>query len=196
MSTQAQQDWWLFQRVQDVNSALKVNIVRAIAIVVYYAIHLANYLSLDDATDATRQFHWNATLIFISGLLIVAAIFLAYYLRHLPPYAKFVSTSVDIALVVAAAAIGDRANSWLVVIFLLIIATTYLRFNMRLVLFATILSAAGYLALVGMSDPIWFDQNHATPVRQQAMVLAAILLTGVVGLQICRSCQSWILSRK
>ena len=73
----------------------------------------------------------------------------------------------------------------------LVIAMTYLRFSKSLVVTATIGSLAGYATLLGASDSVWFDENHATPVDRQLVTISSLVLTGVVGWLLCGMAQSW-----
>jgi type II secretory pathway component PulC len=55
-----------------------------------------------------------------------------------------------------------------------------------LVWFATLGSMVGYLALVGLADKKWFDQEHAVPVITQVITVLSLALTGIVLGQIVR----------
>ena len=40
--------WPLFRRIREVESALQLNVIRLIAIVTFFTIHLVNYLTMDN----------------------------------------------------------------------------------------------------------------------------------------------------
>lgn len=192
----SEQQWWVFQRVQEVRSAWSINLIRTVGVLVYYGIHLASYLSLEQATPAQQNFHFYASLIFAGWLLLCGATFFSYATRYLPSYAKYVSTISDIGFLTAASAIGLKTGSSLVVVYPLIIATAAVRFNLKLVVSATAFSLMGYLILVGLADSKWFDENHETPLPQVFMMLTAILLSGAIAAQICLNCKAWMLRER
>lgn len=188
-----EQMWWVFQRVQEVNSAIRINVIRMIAVISFVAVHLFNYFPLSEPSKAQREFHFFAMLIAATWLFVCVVVFIAYRVKFIPPLAKYTTTLTDIALLTTAACIGAKTQSWLVLIYLLIIASAVLRFDKKLIVFATIGSLAGYLILVGVSDTKWFDENHGTPLAQIAIVVISIGLAGFIGLECCRGCKLWFL---
>ncbi len=190
--TVALTDWWLFRRVQEVEAAGRVNLVRAAAVTLFAVAHWIQWLSLKQApSKAEMAWHNSVTPLVIAGLALSAGVFLALRLRLYPPLGKYLTTVGDLALVTGVGLAGEKAASGIVVAYLLVIAMTYLRFSLRLVSTATAGSLIGYLALVGAADPIWFDANHVTPVERQLVTLFTIVLSGVVGGFICSMAKSW-----
>ena len=186
--------WWLFRRVRDVRTAASVNWLRSMAVVGFYLTHLVDYLAQPELTDAQRATHFYATLIFCGWMLICFGIGIACWIRFIPGWAKYCTTAVDILLLTAALGVGAQTSSWLVLAYLLIIATAALRSELLLVIMSTGLSLLSYAALVGMADAVWFDENHATPLSQIAIVVLSILLAGAIGGLQCSSCRHWVVS--
>jgi len=188
--------WWVFQRVQNVNSARHVNLVRTCAVAVFYVVHLANYFSITAPNDDQKQTHVFASVIFAAWSVICVAIFLAYFSKHLPNYAKFLTTLSDLLLLTGAIAIGAGTNSWLVVGYFLIIASSAIRFDARLILMSTVVSIVCYIALVGIQDKKWFDSEHQTPLSTIAIIVTSLALAGALAFHCCHSCKSWITARQ
>jgi hypothetical protein len=89
-------------------------------------------------------------------------------------------------LLTSLAALANRALSPLVLAYFLIIAMSALRFSLSLVWFSSIGAVLGYYALVGMTDPTWFDKEHVVPVPTQLVTLLSLGLTGIVLGQVVR----------
>jgi hypothetical protein len=183
--------WQVFQRVREVDSALQLNIVRLVAIIGFYSIHLFTYFSNNNLLESDIQFHWGATWIGLGWLLMTLATFIAYFAQHLPRYAKYFSTIVDVLLLTALAAIGAKTNASIIVVYFVIVTSAMLRFSKWLVAVATLGCCLGFMALVGITDEKWFDAQHDVPLARQLFMILALLLTGVIGWQVCRSSQKW-----
>lgn len=183
--------WQVFQRVQEVESALRINVVRTAAVLIFYALHGFNYAWAGHAQAGAEgtEHHWKATAIAFVWLIVAAGVFAALRLRTLPPAAKFLTSLTDILLLTSAAAIGARAQSPLVPAYFLIIASTVLTFDWKLVVVATIASMVGYMTLVGLTDETWFDADHKVPVVQWTMTCASLGLIGCIGSQLCVGCR-------
>lgn len=184
--------WWVFKRVQDVRSALLVNVVRTFAVLAFYGNQVWYYFSLPHATRVDEQVHYALTAVVIAWLLICLAIFLACQKKFLPPFAKYLSTLADCFLLTSVASIGGGASSWIVICYLLIIASSTMRFDSRLVCASTGLSLFCYGALVARSDSNWTDGLHHTPLHQIVTVLVAILTAGILGWITCQNLQNFI----
>ncbi len=184
--------WQLFRRIREVDSALQLNVIRLIGIVTFFAIHLFNYLMMDNPSNHYQEFHKSAIWLTTAWLLMTVAIFVAYFAQRLPWYAKYCSTIADIALLTAVAAIGEKADASIVVIYFVIVTASLLRFSKPLICVTTIGCFLGFLTQVGLTDQSWFDEQHDVPLTKTMITLAAILLNGFVCWQICRSVQRWI----
>ena len=183
--------WRLFQRVQDVRVVWHINLVRTVAVVAFYAIHLAWFLGLAEPTEIQRSTNLYAGAIAVAWLILCVGIFLAVQIRFVPRWAKYCITTVDVLLLTSAAAIGAQTGSWLILGYFLVIAAASMRFEPPLVLIATVLSLMGYLLLVGLADDVWFDENHGTPLGQVATVMVGIALAGTLGWLQCANCRNW-----
>ncbi len=188
-------DWWIFRRVQEVHSARRINWLRAAAVILLYAAHWIAYFTREPGAPDEQTFlnfhksvHWLA----LAGLSLVAGVGLCLRSRFFPPFAKYLATLSDVALVTAVAAIGRQADSGMVICYLLIIAMAFLRFSRSFIVFTAVSCVVGYLMLVGGADEVWFDSNHVTPVNEQLTTLFSMLLAGAVGWQMCHAVRAWV----
>jgi len=123
-------------------------------------------------------------------LLVVGLIWIALKRQNFPPILKYASTFFDVVLLVTIASAGAKAESTLVIVFFIISASTFLRVSKRLILFTTVLCICGYLGLVYVTDPFWEQPNLGSfPVLQVFRTVAALIVMGVIGGQLCRGCR-------
>jgi hypothetical protein len=118
--------------------------------------------------------------------MMALAVMLCLRRRIFPAALKYCSTAGDLLLLTSLAASANRALSPLVFAYFLIIAMTALRFSLGLVWFSTLGSMICYYALVGMTDPTWFDDDHVVQIHTQLITLLSLGLTGIVIGQVVR----------
>lgn len=183
--------WYIVGRWQEFEGEGRANLIRIIAIGVFYSIQLVHFYTFVDRQGADAehalQLHQAATALAVAGSLLSLAILLCLRRRIFPASLKFISTAGDVILITSLASIGDGPKSSLVAVYFLVIALAGLRFSLRLVWCATICSMLGYLVLVGIKDEErWFDENHFVEPVKQIMTLASLALTGIVMGQVIR----------
>lgn len=180
-------DWFVFQRLQEVSAAVRINFLRLIAIVVFFGLLLAIYFS-DEPTAAQTAYLWSAIRICGAWLFLCAAVALALYMKIFPPVFKFVTTLCDAALLTAIISVGGAAESSLVIVFFLIIASTYLRLDSVLVLFGTLACVLGYLTLVWNTTGYWERPEGGNfPYLEVSRIVVGLLIMGLIGWQLCRN---------
>lgn len=128
--------WYIVGRWQEYEGEGRANLIRIVAIGVFYAIQLVHFYTFRNAEDAALReaevFHHAATSLAVAGSLASLAILLCLQRRFFPAAIKFISSTVDIALVTCLASVGSGPMSPLVVVYFLIIAMAGLRFSLRL----------------------------------------------------------------
>ena len=188
--------WYIVGRWQEFEGEARANLLRIVAIGVFYIGQLISFyvFTTHDETDPifleARTVHQAATALAVAGSLVSLAILLCLRRRIFPAALKYISTTSDVVLVTCLASIGSGPKSPLVVVYFLIIAMAGLRFSLGLIWCATIGTMLGYLALVGIKDDTWFDPNHFVEPVEQIMTLAALALTGIVLGQVVRRVRS------
>jgi len=143
-------------------------------------------------------YHQKVTALAVAWTMVSLAVLLCLRMRVFPAVLKYASTGCDLLLLTALASVDHGAKSTapdgpespLVLVFFLILALASLRVSIGLVWFATLGSMAGYLALVGLADKKWFDQEHAVPVVTQVITVLSLAMTGIVLGQIVRRVRS------
>lgn len=176
--------WRIFQRQQEVSAEFRTALIRLAAVAIFYVIHLTSYLAADKTAEAYTRFHWNITLICIVWCMVSVAVLVCVYRKNLPLWTKYLTTGADILLLVSAAIINAGANSYEVIIFPVIVASTGLRFNRSLISYATAMSVSGYMILVGATDRVWFDNDHEVETVHLLITVTCIALAGVIAWQI------------
>lgn len=197
----ADRQWYIVERWQEYEGEGRTNLLRIIAIGVFYLVELAQYhwfqpAGVDAADLAT--YHQKVTAVAVAWTMVSLAVLLCLRLRVFPAILKYASTGCDLLLLTALASIDHGAKSTapdgpqspLVLAYFLILALASLRVSLGLVWFATLGSMAGYLSLIGLADKKWFDQDHAVPVVTQLITILSLALTGIVLGQIVRRAKS------
>jgi hypothetical protein len=178
--------WYIVGRWQEYAGEARANLLRVISLVVFYSLQLVEHYWFVEPAQRDLAFHRAATALAAAGLFAALGVQLCLQRRIFPQSLKFISTTVDIALVTGLAALGGGPHSPVRLVYFLIIALAALRFSLPLVWFANIAAALGYLALVGLADKTWFDAEHAVRPIEQLMTLTSLVLTGVVMGQVTR----------
>ena len=196
----ADRQWYIVERWQEYEGEARTNLLRILAIGVFYLVELAQYHWFPPAGDAEdfAAYHQKVTALAVAATMVSLAVLLCLRMRVFPAFLKYVTTGCDLLLLTALASVDHGAKSPapdgpaspLVLIFFLILALAALRFSLGLVWFATLGSILGYLALVGLADKKWFDQDHAVPMVTQLITVLSLGLTGIVLGQIIRRVRS------
>ena len=181
-----QDDWSAFQRIQEVKSAGQINLVRFVSVVLFFSILVFLFVGSEYDEEQARYLASSARVCGI-WLMVVGLVYVALKRRNFPPILKYASTFFDVVLLVTIAAAGAKAESTLVIVFFIISASTFLRASKRLILFATVLCICGYLGLVYVTEPFWEQRDfESLPVLQVFRTVAALVVMGMIGGQLCR----------
>ena len=178
--------WFIVSRWQEYEGESRANLLRVIAIGVFYAVQLSQYYIWAEPTPEQTAFHKQATLLAAVWCLGSLGIWACLRREIFPPAVKYLSTGGDLLLLTLLAALSDKADSPLVLAYFLILAIAGLRFQLRLIWFATFGCMLGYMALVGAADGQWLDAEHAVEPVTQLITLVSFVLTGVILRQIIR----------
>jgi hypothetical protein len=172
--------WFIVGRWQEYQGEARANLLRVVALVVFYGVQLAQYLRLAEPDAANEAFQQHVTQVVAAWSLMAVAILILMQRRIFPAALKYVSTAGDVILLTLLASQGGGPSGPLVHVYFLIIALAAMRFSVGLIWLATIGSMFGYLALVGLADPKWFDAEHTTPIADQLVTLASLGVCGLI----------------
>ncbi len=108
----------------------------------------------------------------------------------MPAALKYVATGMDVVLLTLLLMVADGPRSPMVIGFFLIPAMATLRFQLRLVWFATIAAMLGYLWLLGWA--IWIEdvRDIRVPRYQELIFLTSLALSGLIQGQVIRRVKS------
>jgi len=171
--------WKIASRWQAYDGELRANLLRVLAVLLFYAIHSWNFYFTE---AVTAEFHRQMTLLSVAGLFATLAVALSLRFRYFPAWLSLATTTFDIGLISVALLLSRGPQSPLVVAYFLVIALAGLRFQLRLVWFATLACLLSYLIVLGGSHPDWFGgQRDFRIARYEELIFAAgLFLAGVV----------------
>jgi hypothetical protein len=187
--------WYIVGRWQEYQGEARANLLRLAAIIAFYAIELVNYYGIDLGVIqlpkvSDRPFHQTVTAVAAGWLMLGVGVHLCLLLRILPEALKYLSTGLDVVFLTLLLMVADGPKSPLVVGYFLIPALSTLRFQLRLVWFATIAAMLGYVWLLGWA--IWIESARSirVPRYHELIFLTALALTGIIQGQVIRRVKS------
>lgn len=191
-STSATSDrqWYIVGRWQEYEGEARANLVRVLAVIAFYVVQLAHFYGYSDRGAAEAAFHQKATAIAAAWTILSVAVLFCLRAHVFPAALKYISSACDLLLLTALISLAAGPQSALVRAFPVVIAMAALRFSLGLVWFTTLGCMAGYLALVGLRDSVWFDARHVVPPPEQLLTLLCFALTGIIVGQVIRRMRS------
>lgn len=173
--------WFIVGRWQEYEGEGRANLLRIAGIGVFYSVEPAN--SWAGVVD--RPFHQAMTALALAWAMMGLGVLVCLTQHIFPASLKFLSTAADLVLLTAVLMLADGPKSPLIVAYFLLIVLAALRFNLRLIWFASAGSILSYMFVLGYAR--WFTERDIRVARyQQAIVLLALALTGIVLGQVIR----------
>lgn len=173
---------------------VRVNLVRLIALLGFYAYHLFDVYLNRDNTAYTPEYRASVAAVAFAwaGVVVIAHALLRS--DRLPAGLPVFTTLADAALVTALVTVsGGPKSTPLVLLYPLVIAAAPPRLSLRLVWLATAAAGLGYLAALGHYVFIRFgtavyysDAAVRIPRPQQAVTVLAIVTAGLLAGQAVR----------
>lgn len=181
--------WADARRLEAWAGEVRVNLVRAAALIVFYGNHLLDvYVYGRDRSAAAMAYHAEVTAIVLAW---TAAIFLLYGClrrRWVPPGLKYVATFWDITLISAlVAASPDGPRSPLVFLYFVVVAAAALRLSLRLVYATTLgvmlaaLLVMGYYVYYKIGREAYYADDSPYRVARSSEIIF-LLAVGTAGL--------------
>ncbi len=183
----SQDRWADARRLEAWAGEARVNLIRALALVVFYGHHLLNvYVFKDDS--AGGAFHAEVTAIVIAWTAAVFALHVCLSRRWVPPALKFVASFWDLLLVTALVVVSPEGpHSPLVFLYFIVVAASSLRLSLPLVYATTLGAWGGALAFMGnyvflkVGRDAYYAANSPYRVSRTSEVIFLLAL-GAVGL--------------
>jgi hypothetical protein len=187
--------WYIVGRWQEYEGEARANLLRLAAVAAFYAIELINYYGIDLGFIRFPQvrdpaFHRTVTAIAAAWVLLGLGVHLWLRMHLMPAALKYVATGMDVVLLTLLLMVADGPRSPLVIGFFLIPAMATLRFQLRLVWFATIAAMLGYGWLLGWARWIADVRDVRVPRYQELIFLTALALSGLIQGQVIRRVKS------
>jgi hypothetical protein len=186
----ADRQWFIVGRWQEYEGEARANLLRIIAVGLFYVVELASYYGLrlgvfEMPKEVDLPFHQAVTSIAVAWTALSLGVLLCLHERFFPSVLKYLTTGCDVALLTGVLVVASGPKSPLVAGYFLLIALATLRFSLPLVRFTTVASMLGYLVVLGHAR--WYrSEEFHIPRYHQVMLLLALALCGVVLGQVIR----------
>ena len=184
-----ERNWFVFQRITEISAAKRINVIRAIAVAVFFGIEIFRFIN-SEKVDADYTNIYRSARICGIWLLLVGAIFVGLNRRTFPSIIKYLTTICDTVLLTSVARIGQDAESTLVVIYFVIIACSFLTYSILLIRFSTAICLLAYFWLVYETTSYW---EGVFPYIEVARMVAGLICMGLIGGQLYRSSRAGII---
>lgn len=168
--------WTAAQRAEEWAGELRVNLVRLLAIAVFYGHHLINYYVR--GLEITPKYHLIVTGIAAAWVAASLALHMVLVHRRNRPYVKYAAVFWDTFMTTTLLVFSDGPQSPLLVLLFLIIMTASLRLHLRLVWVASLLVLLSYGFVCGHSK--WKRPQTRAPVHHHVIFVLALGTAGLL----------------
>jgi hypothetical protein len=186
--------WEDARRLEAWAGEVRVNMIRAAALVAFYGYHLLNVYCFD--RELQGVYSAKVTAVVAGWAVAVFALHVCLTRRWVPPALKYVAVAWDLLMVTALLLVDPKAgpHSPLVVLYVPIVASSSLRLSLRLVYAATLgaMAAATLMmgfyvyGIVGSADYYEASKGLQVPRSSEVIFLLALGATGLVAGQAVR----------
>lgn len=172
---------------------LRVNLIRIVAIALFYGRHLIEWAMADKNAAVRGQYHVTVTLAVIVWSFEAAVLHAWLLRRRYDPWLKYFAVLWDAIMITFLCVVGGGPGTPMLLLYFALIASTPLRVSIRLVYVATASAMLGYLFMLGHYAwyEIGFHRYYASPElriprNQEAITLLAMLVCGLFAGQVVR----------
>jgi len=178
--------WDLSRRIEAWAGEMRVNVIRILAIAIFYSRHLIEmFLSPRDA-PIRGMYHLRVTAVIIAWAGVAATVHILLSRRIYPPMMKFATALLDVLMITLLCTIAGGPQTPLVLLYFLAIGTAPLRLSLPLVYVTTLASIVGYLSVLAWYawHVVGFHTYYATPSLRipRSQEIITVLSLGVAGL--------------
>ncbi|MCE9580949.1 MAG: hypothetical protein K8T20_00380 [Planctomycetes bacterium] len=174
--------WNAALKVEDWAGELRVNAVRGAAIAAFYGQHLLSYYFFNNGL--TTAYHLAVSAITIAWIASAIVLHMCLGRRYHPAWLSYAAVSVDLLLVTVLLMATDGPRSALLILYLLVVASSALRLKLNLVRVTTLLAAVAYGAV--LVHAYEYRPEWVVPRRQQVIFTLAIGCAGLIAGQAVR----------
>jgi hypothetical protein len=184
--------WEDARRLEAWAGEVRVNLIRAAALVAFYGYHLLNVYVFNPSLQG--PYTAKVTCVVAAWSLAVFALYVCLSRRWAPPALKYVATFWDLLMITALLLTGPDAgpHSPLVVLYFPVVAAAALRLSLRLVYAATLGAMAAATLMMGcyvfaVKPDYYADLDAVSKMRPAEVVfLLALGATGLLAGQVVR----------
>jgi hypothetical protein len=188
--------WADARRLEAWAGEVRVNLIRAAALLVFYGHHLlVVYVYGGDRSDEAVVYHAKVTVIALAWMATVFLLHICLTRRWVPPWLKYAATFWDIAMISALlTASPDGPRSPLLYLYFVVLATAPLRLSLPLVYATTfgIMAAAlvvmGYYVFYRVGREAYYaaDSPYRIARSSEIIFLLAVGTAGLLAGQVVR----------
>jgi hypothetical protein len=191
--------WSLCTRIESWAGEIRVNLIRIIAIVVFYARHLIELMLSPKDAPIRGLYHLRVTALIVAWAGVAGVVHILLSRRFYPPAMKFCTSLLDVLMITVLCAIAGGPNTPLVLLFFAAIAAAPLRLSLQLIYVTTAAAILGYLSLLAYYAwyLVGFTKYYATPElriprSQEIITVLALLVAGLFAGQVVRQLRRMI----
>ena len=199
MTPDTRSNWDDVSRVEAWAGEIRVNLVRLVAIVLFYGRHLVEFFMSRPPSNEMMAYHTRVTWVVAVWAAAVVMLHVNLVRRRVVAELKYASAVWDAAMITLLCCIAGGPRSPLVLLFFPLIATAPLRMSLRLVWVTTAAGMLGYLCVLGYYAwyRIGFTKYYATPElriprSEEAVYLLAMLVSGLLAGQMVRQARRMV----
>jgi hypothetical protein len=186
----AERQWFIVGRWEEFEGESRANLLRIIGIGAFYIVEL---LDFHIYKIVERPFHQTVTALAVAWTMVALGTLVCLRRQVFPAALKYVTTGVDVVLLTGILMVADGPRSPLLIGYFLVITLSALRFQLRLIWFATLATTAGYLVLLGYAkwwagrpESLFHTEPITVPRYHQFIFLLGLALTGIILGQVVR----------
>jgi hypothetical protein len=189
--------WEDARRLEAWAGEVRVNLLRAAALVAFYGYHLLNVYLISKDESLRGAYHAKVTAVVLAWALAVGVLYVCLSRRWAPPALKYVAVAWDLVMVTALLLIDrkDGPHSPFVALYFLVIATAPLRMWLPLVYAATLGAMAAAALMMGVyvfgvvgSEAYYAAEPNVyrVPLENEVIFLLALGVAGLLAGQVVR----------
>jgi hypothetical protein len=177
--------WSDKQRLEAWAGEVRVNFIRATALVVFYGYHLLNFFGPRD--DVHGRFHASVTAVVLAWAFLTLLLHVCLSRRYVPPGLKYAAVTADLVFITMMLILTrEGPRSPLMFLYFPVIASASLRLSLPLVYVATfgswlaglIVTGYQFFILIGPSE--YYESSERVPRSWQVLYLLALGATGLL----------------
>jgi hypothetical protein len=193
MPESEQIEWEDTQRLESWAGETRLNLIRLLAIAVFYGRHLVEAFASPAGSRVRGVYHIQVTVLCMIWAAVAFTLYVRLKQRWMAPWLKYFSTGFDAAMITVLCVLAGGPKTPLVLLFFPLIAAAPLRLSLSLVYFATGCAILGYLIV--LANYAWyvigFKKYYSTPElriprSEEAIIVLALAVTGIMAGQVVR----------